>query len=348
MLVIFLTFLVYFRMSFVEYYFEGNESNFVNAERLDLTLRFVPMRKRVSTSVGELINGIAATGVQPEDISGVYKIIAFDSSFTVEFKYSDTLEHVAAMKKIKVGEYDFDIMKLSEHEYDFDIMKFSEQVASLRVHWLPLYYDSLLLTEILDQFGEVLDVNMLRSAHADCVTFDGVREVRLRTTEVKNQKIPHMVHLGSGQSLLVKMQRRLPYCFKCQSVGHVRQRCPKSWGFAAAGISNPESRGADLFPPAADEALTEVSPGPSDTVDPPQPQGGDDGASDVPRTGSDPQAMDENSNQSLKRPLDSQDSDFIPPNRPARHRQVAESQLDLSNKFSPIMSVLNIMSPKLK
>ena len=69
-----------------------------------------------------------------------------------------------------------------------DIMKLSEQVVSLRVHWLPLYYDSLLLTEILDPFGEVLDVNMLRSAHADCVTFDGVREVRLRTTEVKKQK----------------------------------------------------------------------------------------------------------------------------------------------------------------
>ena len=323
-------------MSFAEYYFEGNESNYVNAERLDLTLRFVPMRKRVSTSVGELINGIAATGVQPEDISGVYKVSAFDSSFTVQFKYSDTLDHVAEMKKIKVGEFDFDIMRLSE------------QVVSLRVHWLPLYYDSLLLTEILEPFGEVLDVNMLKSAHADCVTFDGVREVRLRTTEVKKQKIPHMVHLGSGQSLLVTMQGRLPYCFKCRSVGHVRQRCPKSRGFAAAVISNPESRGADPSPSAVDEAPTEVSPGPSGPVDPPQPQGGDDGASDVPRTGSDPQAMDENSNQSLKRPLDSQDSDFIPPNRPARHRQVAESQLDLSNKFSPIMSVSDIMSPKAK
>ena len=294
-------------MSFAEYYFEGNESNYVNAERLDLTLRFVLMRKRVSTSVGVLINGITATGVEPEDISGVYKVSASDLSFTVQFKYSDTLEHVAAMKKNKVGEYDCDIMKLSE------------QAVSLRVHWPPLYYDSLLLTEILDPFGEVLDVNMLRSAHADCVTFDGEREVRLRTTEVKKQKIPHMVHLGSGQSLLVTIQRRLPYCFKCQSVGHVCQCCPKSRGFAVAVISNPESRGADLSPSAVNEAQTEVSPGPSDPVDLPQPQGGKDGASDVPRTGSDPQAMDENSNQSLKRPLDSQDSDFIPPNRPARH-----------------------------
>ena len=38
-----------------------------------------PTRKRVFTSVGELINVISAAGVRPEDFTGVYKL--FDSSF---------------------------------------------------------------------------------------------------------------------------------------------------------------------------------------------------------------------------------------------------------------------------
>ena len=55
--------------------------------------------------------------------------------------------------------------------------------------------------------------------------------------------------------------------------------------------------------------------------------------------------MDQNTDQSLKCPL-SQDSDYLPPNRPARPRQMDGSMLETSNTFSPIMSAKDIMSPK--
>ena len=76
---------------------------------------------------------------------------------------------MAALKKVKMGTTEFDIVKMNE------------QIVNLRVHWLPLFYDSLILNEIFDSFGEVLNVTMLKCAHAESVVFDGVREERLRT-----------------------------------------------------------------------------------------------------------------------------------------------------------------------
>lgn len=163
---------------------------------------------------------------------------------------------------------------------------------------------------------------------------------------MQKQQIPHQVKFPSGQSILVTMYGRPPYCLKCSSIGHVRQRCPGKLFSAAASANNntSSSKAAGPSPAAANEGSSGVSPGPSDPSDTPKPQVGDDGASDAQQPGSDQQSMEQNSDQSLKRPLDSQDSDFIPPNRPARRRQLSECHLDLSNKFSPIMSVSDIMS----
>ena len=93
---------------------------------------------------------------------------------------------------------------------------------------MPLYYDNLILHEALHSFGEVVDVKMLKEANANSVTFDGVREVRLRTDEMQKHTIPHVIHFNSGQTVLLTMQGRLPYCLECKSVGHVRNKCPKN------------------------------------------------------------------------------------------------------------------------
>ena len=85
----------------------------------------------------------------------------------------------------------------------------------------------LLLTEVLENFGEVVTVDKLRTKHANCVTYDGVREVRLRMNELHKQKIPHIVHLPSGQTILITMQGRPPFCLKCKSVGHVHRNAPR-------------------------------------------------------------------------------------------------------------------------
>ena len=107
--------------------------------------------------MGELINGIAGAGIHTEEITGFwsgnlfliapfpdlcllvpfYKVSAFDLSFCVQFKFMDTLEHVAKLQSVRAGNVDFNVMRLDE------------QVVVLRVHWLPLYYDNLLLSEVM-------------------------------------------------------------------------------------------------------------------------------------------------------------------------------------------------------
>ena len=94
-----------------------------------------------------------------------------------------TLLSVAKLQSIRAGNVDFNVMRLDE------------QVVVLRVHWLPLYYDNLLLSEVLEPFGQNMMCNMLKTAHAEYVTYDGVREVYLKTTEILKQRIPHLIHL---------------------------------------------------------------------------------------------------------------------------------------------------------
>ena len=120
-------------------------------------------------SVGELLNNLRQTRISPEDICSVYKVSQNDFTFSVCFQFEDAVRHVAALKKVKMGNTEFDIVKMNE------------QIVNLRVHWLPLFYDSLILKEIFDSFGEVLNVTMLKSAHKESVVFDGMREVRLST-----------------------------------------------------------------------------------------------------------------------------------------------------------------------
>ena len=68
-----------------EYFYDGEETAFINTDRLRKTLKFLPTRRQVSVSAGELLNAIHAKGVEPDDVAGIFKVGAFDSSFSVQF-----------------------------------------------------------------------------------------------------------------------------------------------------------------------------------------------------------------------------------------------------------------------
>ena len=51
---------------------------------------------------------------------------------------------------------------------------------------------------------------MCKSCNANVCVYNGVREVQLRTDEVDKQKIPHLVKLENGQSILFTMFGGLP------------------------------------------------------------------------------------------------------------------------------------------
>ena len=75
-----------------EFFCDVDEAKYINVDRLGRTLKFVPTRRNARCSVGELLNSIAATGVDPEDISGIYKVSQNDFTFSVMFKFADSFE----------------------------------------------------------------------------------------------------------------------------------------------------------------------------------------------------------------------------------------------------------------
>ena len=319
-------------MASSEFYYEGDETTFINSDRLQRTLKFVPCRRNSRTSAGELLLALSQYGLGPQDVEGIYKVSALDNSYSIQLGFSDTVERVAALKSITAGDTKFDIMKLDE------------QVVSLRVHWLPLYYDNLLLNEILDSFGNVMSVNYLRTAHAECVTLDGVREVRLKTDELRKQRIPHVVHLSSGVTILITMPGRPPYCLKCKSVGHTRQKCPKN-RFSNVVRQQTHAPSSDSTPaptptPVAEETVAPPDE-PSGSTGGPTESNNEDDSSVKGDSGQ--EAMDSLSATTKRHlELEAEDPDFIRPNRPVRPRVVGDQRpLNVSNSFVSISSYMD-------
>ena len=112
----------------------------------------MPTKKRVSVLTGELLNAISAAGIQ-SGVAGIYKLTAYGSFYSVQFKLLESVEQIASLGKIKAGDTDF------------------RQVVSIRDNWLPLFYDSIILVEIFEEFGQVIDTQLLKTANANCVTY---------------------------------------------------------------------------------------------------------------------------------------------------------------------------------
>ena len=238
--------------------FDGFEADYINVDRMAKTVKFVPKEYMGGTSVsyGELLTGLCENGVNPEDIQGIYKVSARDSSYSVLFKYDDAMRKIHAKTSIVINKIPFDIMRMDE------------QIVNLKVHWLPLYMDNSLLWEIFSEYGKVVDVSMQKTSHALVSAFNGIREVRLKTDEFRKQRIPHLVNFNSGQSILITMAGRSPYCLECRSVGHIRSRCPTNKKFNQLFTGNQRMEVAVApAPPDAPAPQVDVTSG-SDTSAP--------------------------------------------------------------------------------
>ncbi|MEW8563024.1 MAG: RNA-binding protein [Candidatus Thiodiazotropha sp.] len=318
--------------------FGGVEGNFVNFDRLQRTVRLTPSTVRSRVSTGEMLNSLIAAGIEPTEVEGIYKVSADDSSYTVALKYIDTVDRLISYGTFRIGEHSYEAMRMNE------------QVVTLRVHWLPLYYDESILKEILSEYGEVLEIKMLKTAHGQVVVLDGVREVRLKVAELKKHLIPHIVRFNSGQAILLTMQGRPPYCLKCKSTGHVRQRCPKKTTYAT--VVNTSA------PPDPTPAPAPVTPVPRAAELPSAASAGGgtesqfwDAASGKGDAGQEEQEMESYGDGSLKRPheqVDEEtlDSSFITPNHTAKPRPPCprSTPIKTQNTFNLVMSVDDIMS----
>ena len=159
-----------------EYMFDGIETNYINSDRLSRTVRLVPLVYDETGSYGEILKGLTDASVNPEEVQGLFKVSSFDRSYSVMLSFTDSVD-----KLISVGE-------ISTGKSRYAVMKMTEQIVSVRVHWLPVYYDNSILWEIFSEFGKVLSVDMLKTAHGEHVTLDGTRQVKMKVDEFKNRQ----------------------------------------------------------------------------------------------------------------------------------------------------------------
>ena len=196
--------------------YDGEEADFVNAEKAKKMLRLTGKERRGSfLSYGDVLIGLSDAGIKPEEIQAVFKVGDFKNAFNLLCTYEDTVQKLLEMQRFKVGD---DMMIISH---------MSRQFVTVRVHWLPIQYDNSLLKEIFGAYGKVLNVRMVKSFYEKFEIYTGLREVIMEVDEKGKQEIPHLIQFKSGHSILVTMAGRLPFCLRCRCTGHIRSECPK-------------------------------------------------------------------------------------------------------------------------
>ena len=203
--------------------FEEIEFNHINTDRLERTVKLVPDDPYGArgASYGDLMNALMTAGISPAEINAIFKVSANDTSYSVLLAENESVEKMHQIGRIQAGKIHFDIMKMTD------------QIVNLRIHWLPIFYDNSILREIFSQYEKILDIKMMKTAHEKLVAYNGMREIKMKIDEIMKHQIPHLVNFNSGQTILVTMAGRPPYCLKCRAVGYVRSKGPNNKTFAA-------------------------------------------------------------------------------------------------------------------
>ena len=307
--------------------FKGAETRFINVNRMEKTMRLVPTVARANVSYGDLLLGLEKAGIEMNDIGGIYKVSAFENAYSVLLNFEDAAEKLKSLQQIKCGDTICDVMKMSE------------QIITLRIHWLPMYFDNSIIQEMLNLYGEVINIEMLKTEHAKLSTYNGTREVRLKCDELGKQSLPHLINFRSGQSVLLTVPGRKPYCLRCSTVGHIRSRCPGRNYAAAVRSSNTATADAVTLPDMP-PSQPDVQPG-TDISDPdstPVPAAAGSGSGGVVGLGSQQQQTDIDMSEtsgSCKRGRDSEPGDdgFVKPNKTAKAQSLAQRPISLGTNF---------------
>lgn len=315
--------------------FDGFATNYINENQMKLTVKLVPMERQPFTYV-DVFAVLEKYGVKPGEILGLYKVSAADNSYSLFLANEEVLTRLKEAKFLEIGK-----IKLM-------VISMSEQIVTIRAHWLPLFYDNRILRAMLCDYGEVLEIRMCKSSYANLVALNGMREVVIKTDEIRRQLIPHLVNYGNGQSVLFTMQGRPPLCLKCHEIGHTRRDCESRRSFSNV-VASEQSGQSDARPtdpvvvgPSVEApSVSEDAEGGSS----PRPSGTDGSGAVVGSSGAQQASQDfEMSDPSGSKRDRDEDEDFIPPNKPARVRPPRPKPVPTRNPWTPIMTVSDIIT----
>ncbi len=220
----------------------------VDAVVSEVLQRSVRLFCKEGLSSFETVRALIQTGILPEDIERINKGQS-NQSVEVLFKFRDCLRKLS----------DFDGV-LEVGGKTVEVSNLSLKRVMLKIHWLPIYFNTGKLSEIFSKFGKVLRVTDEHFQFDGVEIATGVRRVLIEMEEEKLAYVPHLLSFACGARALVTMYGRPPLCLRCHTVGHIRRECPdKDTGarnpFSAEKVQKPVDQ-AEL--PAACPAVTDT------------------------------------------------------------------------------------------
>ena len=219
-----------------------------NAVVSEVLQRSVRLFCKEGLSSFETVRVLIQTGILPEDIERINKGQS-NQSVEVLFKFRDCLRKLSDFNGVlEVGGKTVEVSKLSLKR------------VMLKIHWLPIYFNTGKLSEIFTKFGKVLRVTDEHFEFDGVEIATGVRRVLIEMEEEKVAYVPHLLSFACGARALVTMYGRPPLCLRCHTVGHIRRECPdRNTGarnpFSAEKVQEPVDQ-AQL--PAACPAVTDT------------------------------------------------------------------------------------------
>ena len=121
--------------------FKGHETNIIDEGQLRLTVKISPTQYG-QTSYDNVFRAIDKAGIKPDDIGGMYKVSPNDFTYSLLLNNSETKKLLIDKQVIGEGK-----------KKQFSVVCMTEQCAKLKIHWLPLFYDNMLLEAVFSDYG---------------------------------------------------------------------------------------------------------------------------------------------------------------------------------------------------
>jgi len=203
-------------MSVITTHFGPLIGNAINDNVLKRTVKIQGERGASIVSVIQLLKSL---GIVEEDVDAVCSTMPGSLAYDVVFQNTDKLTDFLAT-------HTSNQVKFKNLSYKFE--SYGKQVIQLRVHWLPIFVNNMVLREFFGQFGTVREIVYESLQVEGFKAASGVRLVTLELSHEAKAEIPHMVVFECGTRALVTMRGRPPLCLRCMHLGHMRGDCPSS------------------------------------------------------------------------------------------------------------------------
>ena len=170
------------------------------------------------------------SGFSLANLNAIYQRTEMSKTWYLELKSREAADFLCALKV------------LDHSSFKASICPIEAQTVRVRVHWLPNYIRDSYVKVFLSAYCQPLTIRPLHNEDDGVYTYNGVREVQCIMSEEQKSKIPHVVRFESGESMLITIQGRQPYCLKCRQIGHLRKDCTERKPPSGVGPSAHKSK----------------------------------------------------------------------------------------------------------